>query len=135
MLLTALRARLIFLLAVMAACCSDSTLSSPPPDPEPGPPVPEGLWTASASPSAILRLDPTQLSGTGERDPATTLTTPSARLQTLFGVALDPSGEMWITSAEDNRMLAFEPAELTSSGFTAARAVNEPKGGSHRAST
>ena len=135
MLLTALRARLIFLLAVMAACGSDSTLSSPPPDPEPGPPVPEGLWTASASPSAILRLDPTQLSGTGERDPATTLTTPSARLQTLFGVAFDPSGEMWITSADDNRLLAFEPAALTSSGFKAATAVIAPNAGSLSAPT
>src|SRR2546425_5315995 len=135
MLPTALRARLILLLAVRAACGSDSTLSSPPPDPEPGPPVPEGLWAASASPSAILRLDPTQLSGTGERDPATTLTTPSARLQTLFGVAFDPSGEMWITSADDNRLLAFESAALTSSGFKAATAVIAPNAGSLSAPT
>src|SRR5256712_7606385 len=128
-------ARLIFRRAVRAAGGSDSTLSSPPPDPEPGPPVPEGLWTASASPSAILRLDPTQLSGTGERDPATTLTTPSARLQTLFGVAFDPSGEMWITSADDNRLLAFESAALTSSGFKAATAVIAPNAGSLSAPT
>src|SRR5436309_16039291 len=114
MLLTALRAKLIFLLAVMAACGSDSTLSSPPPDPEPAPPVPEGLWTASASPSAIIRLDPTQPSGTGERDPATTLTPPSARLQPPSGTAFDPSGEMWITTPDYNRLLAFEAAALTS---------------------
>src|SRR2546422_9190936 len=135
MLLTALRARLIFLLAVMAAWGSASALASPPPDPEPGPRAPEALWPASASPSAILRLDPPQLSGTGERDPATTLTTPSARLQTLFGVAFDPSGEMWITSADDNRLLAFEPAALTSSGFKAATAVIAPNAGSLRAPT
>src|SRR3989449_8954076 len=135
MLLTALRARLIFGLAVMAAGGSASTLSSPRRAPEPGPPVPEGLWTASASPSAILRLDPTQLSGTGERDPATTLTPPSARLQTLFGVAFDPSGEIWITSADDNLLLAFGPGALTSSGFKAATTVIGPNAGSLGAPT
>src|SRR5438552_1415296 len=130
MLLTALRARLTFLLAVMAACGSDSTLSSTPPDPEPGPPVPEGLWTASASPSAILRLDPTQLSGTGERDPATTLTTPSARLQTLFGLAFDPGGKLWVASPHARRLLASSPAALAGSGPPAPPAVLAPTAGS-----
>src|SRR5947208_9538808 len=116
MLLTALRARLIFLLWVVAGCGSDQTMSSLPPDPE-------GLWTASASPSAIVRLAPEQLSGTGDRVPATTLTTPSARIQTLFGVAFDPNGELWITSADDNLLLAFGPGALTSSGFKAATTV------------
>src|SRR5439155_688793 len=82
------------------------TRTCPTPYTVPCPPDHESLWTSRASTSAILRLDPTQLSVTGERDPATTLTTPSARLQTLFGVAFDPSGEMWITSADDNRLVA-----------------------------
>src|SRR5438093_6181263 len=123
MLLTALRARLIFLLWVVAGCGSDQTMSSLPPDPE-------GLWTASASPSAIVRLAPEQLSGTGDRVPATTLTTPSARIQTLFGVAFDPNGELWITSAADNLLLAFGPGALTSSGFKAATTVIGPNAGS-----
>src|SRR5437867_5210956 len=123
MLLTALRARLIFLLWVVAGCGSDQTMSSLPPDPE-------GLWTASASPSAIVRLAPEQLSGTGDRVPATTLTTPSARIQTLFGVAFDPNGELWITSADDNLLLAFGPGALTSSGFKAATTVIGPNAGS-----
>src|SRR5437667_1482873 len=123
MLLTALRARLIFLLWVVAGCGSDQTMSSLPPDPE-------GLWTASASPSAIVRLAPEQLSGTGDRVPATTLTTPSARIQTLFGVAFDPNGELWITSADDNLLLAFGPGALTSSGFKAATTVIAPNAGS-----
>ena len=71
--LTSLRAVVILLLSVVAACGSDSTMSSTPPSPGPGPAVPEGLWTASASPGAIVRLAPAQLSGTGDRVPATTL--------------------------------------------------------------
>ena len=85
-----LQATFAFLLVVAAGCRNDFTT----PDPSPQ----DGRWTASGSPSVILRLDPTQLSGTGEREPATTLTTPSARLEPLVDVAFDVAGDMWVTS-------------------------------------
>src|SRR5947208_1737195 len=121
MLLTALRARLTFLLAVMAACGSDSTLSSPPPDPEPGPPVPEGLWTASASPSAILRLDPTQLSGTGERAPV-----PAVVLSGLghpTALAFDGDGSLWVSDNVAQTIAKYRGADLTASGSPAPAVV------------
>ena len=133
--LSPLRAVVILLLSVVAACGSDSVMSGPPPNPEPGPPVPQGLWTVSGSSSTIIRLATAQLSGSGDRVPATTLTTPSARLGTLVGVAFDSSGEMWITTADDNVLLAFGPAALTSSGFKAATTVIQPNAGSLGAPT
>jgi len=92
-----LQATFAFLLVVAAGCRNDFTT----PDPSPQ----DSRW----SPSVILRLDPTQLSGTGEREPATTLTTPSARLETLVDVAFDVAGDMWVTSPDDAVLLAFAP--------------------------
>src|SRR3989442_9668442 len=78
--LIVLQATSALLLLFVAGCGNDATTPTPPlPDPS----LQDGLWTVSGSPSAILRLDPTQLSDTGQRDPATTLTTPSALLHTL----------------------------------------------------
>ena len=96
-----LQATFAFLLVVAAGCRNDFTT----PDPSPQ----DGRWAASGSPSVILRLDPTQLSGTGEREPATTLTTPSARLEPLVDVAFDVAGDMWVTSPDDAVLLAFAP--------------------------
>ncbi|MGH9261073.1 MAG: hypothetical protein ACRD08_14450, partial [Acidimicrobiales bacterium] len=115
------------LLPLVAACRDDSTTPNPSPSPVP---AQNGLWTVSGSASAILRLDPTQLSDTGERDPATTLTTPSARLQTLAGVAFDDAGDLWIASEDDALLLAFSSDALTSSGSKAARTVIAPMAGS-----
>jgi sugar lactone lactonase YvrE len=106
------------LLSVAAGCRDDSTTPTPP-----SPSAQDGLWTASGSPSAILRLDPSQLSDTGEREPATAVTTPSARLETLVGVAFDAAGDLWIASADDAVLLSFAPEALTSSGSRAARTV------------
>lgn len=89
-----------------------------------------GLWTASGSPSAILRLDPIQLGDIGERDPATTVTTPSARLETLVAVAFDRAGTMWIASADDSLLLGFAPAALSSSGSRVATTVISSTAGS-----
>jgi hypothetical protein len=108
------------LLPLAAGCGHDSTKPSIP-SPQ------DGLWTASGSPvGAILRLDPTQLRGSGMRDPATTVTTPSARLFTLSGVAFDGDGTMWIASQDDSLLLAFEPGALTASGARDPRTVILP---------
>src|SRR5206468_10290061 len=56
-------------------------------------------------------------------------------LGTLVGVAFDSSGEMWITTADDNVLLAFGPAALTSSGFKAAPTVIQSNAGSLGAPT
>src|SRR5216117_1625125 len=123
--------RLIVLLALAAACGTGATSPIVPPPPPP-PPISaqDGLWTVSGNPSAILRLDPTQLTDTGQRVPATIVTTPSAGLTTLAGVAFDAAGNLWIASDDDSLLLAFAPGALSSSGFKPARTVIRPTRGS-----
>jgi sugar lactone lactonase YvrE len=83
----------------------------------------DGLWTVSGSPSAILRLDPSQLVDSGQRLPATVVTTPSARLSTLSGVAFADDGTMWVVSQDDSLLLGFAPGSLSSSGSHSASVV------------
>jgi len=125
--LTVLQAAFALLLPIAAGCGNDATTPIPPTPPPVGQ---DGLWTVSGSPSAILRLDPTQLTDTGQRDPATALTTPSALLHTLAGVAFDAAGNLWIASEDDSLLLAFAPGALSSSGHKAARTVITPTRGS-----
>jgi streptogramin lyase len=80
----------------------------------------------SGSPSGVLRLAPDQLSGTGGRTPVTEISTPSATLFTLAGVAFDSDGDLWIASQDDSLLLAFSPSALASSGTRTARTVILP---------
>ncbi len=123
--------RLIVLLALAAACGTGATSPMVPPPPPP-PPISaqDGLWVVSGSPPAILRLDPTQLTDTGQRVPATIVTTPSAGLTTLAGVAFDAAGNLWVASDDDSLLLAFAPGALASSGTKAASRVITPTRGS-----
>jgi sugar lactone lactonase YvrE len=84
----------------------------------------------SGNPPAILRLDPTQLTDTGQRVPATIVTTPSAGLTTLAGVAFDAAGTLWVASDDDSVLLAFAPGALASSGTKSASRVITPTRGS-----
>ncbi|HEU4879313.1 MAG TPA: hypothetical protein VFT21_07670, partial [Gemmatimonadaceae bacterium] len=85
---------------VFAAACDGNAIAPVlvPPAPE----VKPGLWTASGSPSAIQRLGPEQLLTDGTPTPATTITTPSARLFTLNSIAFDADGTMWVASQDDS---------------------------------
>lgn len=112
---------LFALLTIAAACGYDST--SPYPSIPPGPSAQNGLWTASGSNPAILRLSPGQLLTTGDLVPATEISTPSAQLFDLNGIAFDTDGTMWVTSGDDSRLVAFAPATLTGSGSRAATYV------------
>jgi sugar lactone lactonase YvrE len=123
--LIVLRATAVLLLSLTGACGNDATTPMIPP-----PSAQDGAWVVSGSPAAILRLDPRQLTDTGERDPATTLTTPSAGLSTLSGVAFDAAGNLWVASDDDSLLLAFAPGALSSSGFKAASTVITPTRGS-----
>jgi len=125
--LIVLKATAVLLLAVAAACGTDATSPMVPQPPPPRPPPPtsaqDGLWVVSGNPPAILRLDPTQLTDTGQRIPATIVTTPSAGLTTLAGVAFDAAGNLWVASDDDSLLLAFAPGALASSGTKAATRV------------
>ncbi|MGH7702347.1 MAG: hypothetical protein ACREMO_04600 [Gemmatimonadales bacterium] len=116
------RATFALLLPLAAACRYDSTA--------PSYAIPDGLWTVSGSPVAVLRLATDQLSGTGERTPAIAITTPSAGLFSIVGVAFDRDGTMWLASQEDSLLLAFAPATLTASGSRAASTIIAPSAGS-----
>jgi sugar lactone lactonase YvrE len=113
---------------IMAACGSDST-QGPVSDPT-SPQNLEGIWTVSGSRSAFLRLSPDQLSDTGRLAPVTEITTPSAPLHTLAGVAFDARGDLWIASSDDSVLLAFEPEDLDGSGSKQAATVIESNHGS-----
>ena len=108
--------RLIVLLALVAACGTDATAPMVPLPPPPPTSAQDGLWVVSGNPPAILRLDPTQLTDTGQRVPATIVTTPSAGLTTLAGVAFDAAGNLWVASDDDSLLLAFALAPLPAPG-------------------
>ena len=118
---------------VALGCNYDST--TPYPAPEPNPTVVEGLWTASASNPAILRLAPNQLLTTGDRVPATKISTPSAELFDLNGIAFDADGALWVTSQSDSMLVAFAPATLAQSGSATATVVISSRDGSLSAPT
>jgi sugar lactone lactonase YvrE len=82
----------------------------------------------SGDPSAILRLSPAQLTGSGDRTPETRITTSRAELVALAGVAFDPDGRLWIASAEDSVLVAFAPGALASSGSEAPMTAIETGG-------
>jgi sugar lactone lactonase YvrE len=123
----------IFVGALGAAGCGDGvmpTSPAPPPPPSPPPAAAAGLWTVSGDPAGIVRLAPTQLSGSGARAPATTITTPSAGLNTLASVAFDRNGTLWVTSADESLLLGFAPTDLVTSGSHAAATVIQSVAGS-----
>ncbi len=120
----------IGLTAVIAGGCGYDSGYTAPNSPPPPPPTTSGLWTASASPSAILRLAPDQLGSPGALTPATTIRTPSAQLATLVGIAFDAVGDLWVASQEDSLLIEFAPAGLTGSGSAAAMRVIRPNAGS-----
>jgi sugar lactone lactonase YvrE len=117
------------LLFAAAGCGSDlhtPPITGGPPPPPPPPPAQSSLWTASGTTAAILRLAPEQLQGTGDRTPATAVTTPSALVGLLAGLAFDARGSMWITSSDDNRLISLAPGALDSSGSRTATTVIAP---------
>jgi sugar lactone lactonase YvrE len=113
---------------VALGCGYDST--TPYPSPAPNPAFEDGLWTASGSNPAILHLDPSQLLADGDRTPVAAITTPSAELSDLNGIAFDTDGTMWIASQDDSVLVAFAPATLASTGFRMATTRITSTGGS-----
>jgi len=99
---------------IVAGCGYDSSYTVAPPVPDSA--FEDGLWTASGGSPAILHLAPTQLLTDGNRTPATSISTSSAQLSELNGIAFDADGTMWVTSQHDSTLLAFAPASLAHSG-------------------
>ncbi len=122
-----LRVTLGPLLSTAAGCGYETTA--------PSPSFQDGLWTASGSPSAVLRLAPDQLLTTNNRAPATAVTTPSAELFVPGGIAFAADGAMWIASTTDSVLIAFAPGAVPTSGSAAARTVIRRNGGSLSAPT
>ncbi|MDQ6769737.1 MAG: NHL repeat-containing protein [Gemmatimonadota bacterium] len=118
---------------IALGCGYDST--TPYPSPIPDLSVQEGLWTSSGSSPAILRLAPSQLLTTGDRAPATEISTQSAKLFDLNGVAFNTDGTLWVTSQDDSMLVAFAPTSLAGSGAAAATTVIAHTNGSLSAPT
>ena len=100
--------------SIVAGCGYDSSYSVAPPPPDPA--FEDGLWTVSAGSPAILHLAPTQLLTDGNRTPATSISTSSAQLSELNGIAFAADGTMWVTSQHDSTLLAFARTSLARSG-------------------
>ncbi|MGH7603374.1 MAG: NHL repeat-containing protein [Gemmatimonadaceae bacterium] len=109
----------VLLLVFAVGCGYDSTAAYPPPPPT----SVAGLWTASGGAPAIVHLAPSQLLASAGQTPATVITTPSAALTGLGGVAVDVDGALWVTSSDDSALVAFSNAALLQSGTTPARTV------------
>ncbi|MGH7678865.1 MAG: hypothetical protein ACRENU_10390 [Gemmatimonadaceae bacterium] len=86
----------------------------------------EGLWVASGSDPALLRFAPEQLLASGSKTASATITTSSATLFTINGIAFDTAGTMWVASADDSLLIAFSAAALATSGFTVASRIISP---------
>ena len=93
-------------------------------------PLQAGLWMASAAPSTIIRLAAGQLEGSGDRAPATAITTASGELTTLVPMAFDADGSLWVAGTDASRLLRFAPGALGQSGAHAAATVILPRAGS-----
>src|SRR5688572_3721789 len=116
-------ATLAYLLPFGASCANDATT----PDSSGSPTIAQGgLWTVSGSSSAILRLDPGQLTDTVPREAATVITTSSAKLNTLAAVAFDAAGFLWVVGLDEPILFALEPEALGSSGSKLARTTIVP---------
>lgn len=116
------------LLALVAASGSCDPIPTTAPSSYPS--IPATLWTVSGGSAAIIGFDVGRLTGAGDLRPATVVTTPSARLFTLAGLAFDSSGTLWIASADDSLLVAFERASLSTSGSRVATTVIESVAGS-----
>jgi sugar lactone lactonase YvrE len=104
--------------------------SNGPYSPPPVPSAVEGLWTASGVNPAIHRLASSQLLTSASVIPATTITSPSATLSDLNGMAFDANGNLWVASRDDSTLVAFAPSSLAGSGPTAATIVIARNNGS-----
>ena len=127
------RSAVITLIALSAGCGYDSNA----PESYGTPAVAdanEGLWIASGINPALLRLAPSQLLSNGRQIASTTVTTSSASLLTINGIAFDDDGTMWVASADDSLVLAFSPDILATSGLSEASTVIAPVEQSLRAS-
>ncbi len=105
------------LLVVIAACGYDSSAPYNPPASV------DGLWTSSAVDPAIVRFDPSQLALGGRRAPSTRISTASADLLDLNGLAFDSDGTMWVASSDDSLLIALAPQSLARSGNAVATTV------------
>jgi sugar lactone lactonase YvrE len=123
------RATASLLMIIASASCSDYSAVSRAPDP-PDTTFADGLWTISGTLPAISRLTSAQLQAGGNITPATAITTTSAALTGLNGVAFDADGTLWMTSQSDSSLLAFSRASLASSGVGVASRVITAANGS-----
>jgi sugar lactone lactonase YvrE len=112
------------LLTVLAAGCGYDR--SPVPYDLPNALPTESLWVASGSDPALLRFAREQLLASGSKTASATITTSSATLFTINGIAFDTAGTMWVASADDSLLIAFSAAALATSGFTAASRIITP---------
>ena len=119
------RSAIAMLIAITASCGYDSNGPGLYDEPSVADPN-EGLWVASGSDPAILRLSPSQLLSNGRQVPSTTVTTSSATLFAFNALAFDSAGTMWIASADDSLLLAFTPEVLATSGLSSASTVIAP---------
>ncbi|HEY1653151.1 MAG TPA: IPT/TIG domain-containing protein [Acidimicrobiales bacterium] len=74
------------------------------------------LWVADMDTSTVVEYTPSQLAATGDPTPAVTISANASSIDDPSGVAFDSSGDLWVTSTNNDTLVEFNPSQLASSG-------------------
>jgi sugar lactone lactonase YvrE len=102
------------------------------------------LWLAQTSADRVVEFKASQLASSGTPTPAVVLSTNAgsvtppapASLEGPIGLAFDAAGNLWVSNYYNNTVVAFAPAQLTTSGSpapsvtlsAAGQSLNQPAG-------
>lgn len=90
------------------------------------------LWVGNGNgpPGTIVEFTPAQLASSGSPTPAVTISSNPSSRDDLNGMAFDPSGDLWATYYDENQVIEYTPAQLSTSGSPAPAATISAAGGS-----
>ncbi len=74
------------------------------------------LWVANSSNNTIVEFKATQLTSSGDPNPAVTITSNGTVLEYPLGLGFDTAGDLWVASSTANTIVEFKATQLTSSG-------------------
>ncbi len=74
------------------------------------------LWVSNLSSSTIVEFTPSQLAASGDPTPAVTISSNASSLDDPSGVAVDASGDLWVTNTSNDTLVEFTPSQLAASG-------------------
>jgi sugar lactone lactonase YvrE len=73
------------------------------------------LWVSNAIGNTVVAFTASQFAASGSPTPAVTLSASSGSLNYPSGLAFDASGNLWVSNAFGNTLVAFSPSQLAAS--------------------